>query len=163
MVIACVALFIALGGVSVAAVVLAPNSVGTSQLKDNAVTSPKVKDGTLLRADFKAGQLSAARWALVRPDGTIVAQSGGISLTARPSNGNYVLDFGSSVAGKLIYVSSALANDAVARGQVGGGPCGGADQSPPCAAGDNKNHVHVFTLNPSNTKNENHAFYVAVS
>jgi hypothetical protein len=67
MLVACVALIVALGGVSYAASVLPTNSVGTAQLqkkavtgaklKKNAVTSPKVKDGTLLAADFKAGQL----------------------------------------------------------------------------------------------------------
>jgi hypothetical protein len=69
MLVACVALVVALGGVSYAASVLPKNSVGTAQLqkkavtggklKKNAVTTPQVKDGTLLAADFKAGQLPA--------------------------------------------------------------------------------------------------------
>src|SRR5215216_3016263 len=79
MIVACVALLVALGGVSYAAGVLPKNSVGTAQLKKkavtraklkknavtgvkinkNAVTGVKVKNGTLLAADFKAGQLSA--------------------------------------------------------------------------------------------------------
>ena len=42
MVIACIALGVALGGTSVAAIQALPkNSVGTKQLKKNAVTSPK--------------------------------------------------------------------------------------------------------------------------
>jgi hypothetical protein len=53
------ALFVALGGTSYAAVKLPPRSVGTSQLKANAVTSQKVKDGVLQAKDFKAGQLPA--------------------------------------------------------------------------------------------------------
>src|SRR5947209_20221646 len=61
MVVASVALLVALGGTSVAAVnaVLPDGSVGNAQLKANAVTSNKVKNGTLLKADFKAGQLPA--------------------------------------------------------------------------------------------------------
>ena len=69
MIVACVAVVIALGGVSYAAGVLPQNSVGTAQLKKNAVTGPKIKknavtgpkikNGTLLAADFKAGQLPA--------------------------------------------------------------------------------------------------------
>lgn len=57
-----IALFVALGGVSYAAVALPKNSVGTKQiakgavkkadLGNNAVTSAKVKDGSLLLADF---------------------------------------------------------------------------------------------------------------
>jgi hypothetical protein len=53
------ALVVALGGTSYAAVALPKNSVGTKQLKTNAVTSSKVKDSTLLSKDFKAGQLPA--------------------------------------------------------------------------------------------------------
>jgi hypothetical protein len=59
-VIACIALFAALGGAGYAASKLLPkNSVGTKQLKKNAVTSAKVKNGSLLAKDFKAGQLPA--------------------------------------------------------------------------------------------------------
>ena len=53
------ALVIALGGTSYAAVALPKNSVGSKQLKAEAVTSSKVKDRTLLSEDFKAGQLPA--------------------------------------------------------------------------------------------------------
>ena len=69
MIVACLSLLVALGGVSYAAGVLPKNSVGTTQLKKKAVTGPKikknavtgmkVKNGTLLAADFKAGQLPA--------------------------------------------------------------------------------------------------------
>ena len=60
MVVACLALGIALSGTAVAAsVALAPNSVGTRQLKNNSVTTTKVKNGTLLRADFKPNQVPA--------------------------------------------------------------------------------------------------------
>lgn len=58
-VVALAALFIALGGVSYAAVKLPKNSVGTKQIKKNAVNSKKVKNGSLLAGDFKAGQLPA--------------------------------------------------------------------------------------------------------
>ena len=60
LVVAGLALAIALSGTAVAAsVALAPNSVGTPQLKNNAVTTAKVKNGSLLRADFRAGQVPA--------------------------------------------------------------------------------------------------------
>lgn len=42
-VVASMALFIALGGVSYAAVTLPKNSVGSSQVKKNAITGSKVK------------------------------------------------------------------------------------------------------------------------
>jgi hypothetical protein len=53
------ALFLALGGVSYAAVVLPANSVGPKHIKKGAVTSAKVKNGSLTPADLKAGLLRA--------------------------------------------------------------------------------------------------------
>jgi hypothetical protein len=61
MVVACLALIVALGGTSVAAVTAIPrNSVGTPQLRAQAVTGSKVKNGTLATADVKDGTLTAA-------------------------------------------------------------------------------------------------------
>ena len=57
--IALLALFVALGGASYAAIKLPAKSVGAKQLKKNAVTSKKVKDGALRAKDFKAGELPA--------------------------------------------------------------------------------------------------------
>ena len=66
-VIASLALFVALGGASYAAVALPANSVGAKQLKKsavsaaklkrNAVSSAKVQDGSLQRGDFAIGTL----------------------------------------------------------------------------------------------------------
>jgi hypothetical protein len=57
LVIACIALTIALGGTSYAAITLPRNSVGTAQLKTNAVNSAKVKNRSLRAIDFRRGQL----------------------------------------------------------------------------------------------------------
>jgi hypothetical protein len=57
MIVAIVALIIAMGGTSYAAIILPANSVGTKQLKKNAVTGAKVKDGSLTGADIKASTL----------------------------------------------------------------------------------------------------------
>ena len=70
MIVACIALLVALGGTSVAAVSqLARNSVGTPQLRTGAVTNPKLRNNavnsakvanrSLLRVDFRPGQLPA--------------------------------------------------------------------------------------------------------
>jgi hypothetical protein len=56
MLVALLALFVALGGSSYAALQLPKGSVGTKQLKNGAVTSPKVKNNSLLVRDFKASQ-----------------------------------------------------------------------------------------------------------
>ena len=60
-VIATVALFLALGGSSYAALKLPKNSVGSKQLKANAVTTAKVKAGSLLTSDFRSSQRSRLR------------------------------------------------------------------------------------------------------
>ena len=62
------ALMIALGGTSYAAV-----KIGTKQLKNNAVTSAKVKNGSLLSDDFKAGQTPAGPVGPVGPAGPLLA------------------------------------------------------------------------------------------
>jgi hypothetical protein len=57
--VAYVALFIALGGTSYAAIKLPANSVKAKQIAAGAVRSSEVKDRSLLAKDFKAGQLPA--------------------------------------------------------------------------------------------------------
>jgi hypothetical protein len=177
MVVACLALTVALAGTGYAATVLPRNSVGTAQLKNNAVTSLKVKNLSLSRQDFKPGQLPAgppgpagpagpagppARWALVGADGTIIAQSGGITPTAKPSTGAYILDFGSAVNSKLMIVSSANAADVGDRGTVSAGPCGGPPGGSTCPAGNDTNHVRVITRKAGDSTAEDHPFYIAV-
>src|SRR5437763_1929433 len=106
LVVACVALVVALAGTGYAAL----------KLPRNSVTTVQVKDHSLLARDFKRGQLPAgpqgppgpagaagpgARWALVGPSGSIIAQSGGIS-ARHAGDGYYVLDFGSAITGHLV-------------------------------------------------------------
>jgi hypothetical protein len=63
------ALFVALGGTSYAAIKLPAASVGSRQLAPNAVTSSKVKDGSLLAKDFRKGQLLSGAAGPVGPSG----------------------------------------------------------------------------------------------
>ncbi len=68
-VVACLALFVALGGAAYAGTQLPKNSVGTRQLKKNAVNSAKVKNHSLTATDFKAGQLPAGPQGKEGPQG----------------------------------------------------------------------------------------------
>jgi len=53
MVVACIALLVALGGTSIAAVTaIAPNSVGTPQIRANAVTTAKIRNNNVVGADI---------------------------------------------------------------------------------------------------------------
>lgn len=73
LVIALLALFIALGGSSYAAIVALPkNSVGTKQLKANAVTGVKIKDGAVTAAKINAAGLTV-------PNATNASELGGKS------------------------------------------------------------------------------------
>jgi hypothetical protein len=60
-VVSTLALFIALGGVSYAAVTLPAHSVGTRQLKRNAVNGAKVRDHSLTALDFAGGLRRGAK------------------------------------------------------------------------------------------------------
>ena len=180
MVVACLALAVAMAGTGYAATALPRNSVGPLQLKNNAVTAAKVKNGSLVRADFKSGQVPAgpvgkagpagptgpagpgAKWALVRADGTVVAQSGGVTPTAKPAVGVYILDFGSSLAGKLILVSSSNTADTTDRGTVSAGMCGGTTEGGTCPTGNDTNHVRVITRGKGDDAAQDHPFYIAV-
>lgn len=177
MVIACLALLLALGGTGYAAIKLPRNSVTTIQ----------VKDRSLLARDFAAGQIprgavgpagpagpagptgpaggagsAAVKWALVRADGGIAAQSGGITLAAKPSAGTYILTIGSVAAGKPILASGAYAADASdQRGETTAGPCGGGSEGRTCATSDTTSSIFVETRSNGGVPSD-HAFYVAI-
>jgi len=76
LIVACVALIIALGGTSYAAITLPAGSVGTKQLKYGAVTSAKVKNGSLTLSDISAASLSKLGRVAAASDDGIVSASG---------------------------------------------------------------------------------------
>jgi hypothetical protein len=76
MVVACIALTVALGGTSYAAITLPKNSVGTKQLKKNAVTSPKIKDNAVRGADVLESSLAKVPSATTADTAATAAPSG---------------------------------------------------------------------------------------
>jgi hypothetical protein len=60
-VMATIAVFIALGGASYAALKLPKNSIGSKQLKKNAVTTAKIKNEAVTAAKVKKGALTGAQ------------------------------------------------------------------------------------------------------
>ena len=62
LVLAFVALLVALGGTSYAAITLPKNSVGTKQLKRNAVTAAEIKSGAVTGPDIRKGAVNSDRW-----------------------------------------------------------------------------------------------------
>lgn len=76
MVVACLALFIALGGVSYGVATgsidgreIKNNSVASKDLRNNSATTADIKNGSLLRGDFRSGQLPAGPAGARGPDG----------------------------------------------------------------------------------------------
>jgi hypothetical protein len=143
-VVAYLALFIALGGTSYAAIKLPRNSVGSKQLRANAVTSGKVKNGTLRTNDFSASALRRGTRGPTGPPGpagavTATLPSGktlrgrwavsGVSPDAAPGDiESDALSFGAqlSAAPKRVFVFTAGS---------GGTQCPGTADAPEAAAG----------------------------
>jgi hypothetical protein len=100
---------------------------------------------------------------LIRPNGSVAAQSGGVSLSAHASAGNYILNFGSETKDHLILATGGYAGDTSdQRGETTAGPCGGGDEGRTCPSGmDDTSHIWVQTRD-SGASPSDHAFYVAV-
>jgi hypothetical protein len=185
MVVASLALLVALGGTGYAATRLPRNSVTSLQVKDFSLLSKDFKRGQIPRGPAgPAGPTGAAgptgpagpqgpagpagsasvKWALVAPDGTIAAQSGGIAVAVHVTSGNYILNFGSAVADKPILTSGAYAGSDTSeqRGETTAGPCAGGTVGRSCPSGfDTTSHVWVQTRSNDGTP-VNHSFYVVV-
>ena len=108
MVVACVALVVALGGVSYAAGVLPANSVGQKQLKARSVTPAKLSPAVRGALKHRVGSTSAsaagqtgerrassALSANVREDQLV---SGTATALEHPATGEYVVSFGRDVS-----------------------------------------------------------------
>lgn len=181
-VMATLAVFIALGGGSVAAVQLTKNSIGPKQLKKNSVTRAKIKKGavnsrkvadeSLLAKDFKPGQLptgatgaqgpqgeagTAVAYAHVLSDGTVVAsESKNISQTnvVKPpaTLGTYCFTLNFTPK-NMVATLDITGNTAVTtRGEIG---TSGGFCTPPISA-----HVNTLTFAGGGFLLANGSFYV---
>lgn len=61
MIVALIALFVAMGGTSYAAVTLGKNTVGSKQLKKNAVTTSKIKNGAVTGSKIKKNAVTDSK------------------------------------------------------------------------------------------------------
>ena len=127
--ISCIALFVALGGVSYG---VATGSIDSREIQDGSIRNVDFKDGTLRGNEAKPdgfgggaikestlGKIpaSSVRWALVDETGTIVEQSGGFTVASKPgingqpiTNPNIYINAGSSLDGKGLTASTAIQN-----------------------------------------------------
>jgi hypothetical protein len=130
---ATMALIVALGGTSYAAITLPANSVGSRQIKRggvrnsdigrSAVTSGKVRNGTLRTEDFRAGQLPAGAQGPQGATGATGARgpSDGFSFHSGNDILNFIVGTRQTVAslrlpaGKFVITAKVIANSNDAR------------------------------------------------
>ena len=192
LVIACVALFASLGGVSYAVATgsidsreiknqtlrshdIGEGGVGTSEARNQSLSNKDIKNG-----DLEAGTLggkSAAqldtRWALVNEQGQIERQSGGFkTVNCFQFNANCYIDAGEDVRDNGIHAQIAIQNnDTVAdptrlSGETGTAPCGATSVT--CAPpGTETNNILVVAPRESDgtatTAGNRFRFYVFVT
>jgi hypothetical protein len=165
-VVAFIALFVALGGVSWAAVTLPAGSVGTRQLKPGAVNSVKVRDGSLLARDFKIGQLSRGAAGAPGPKGDTGPKGapGPKGDPGAPGSTNFVVRQSSAPdvaggGGQVLFRVQCAAGEQAVGGGAGVGASGTAseleqtfpigDDGVPLADGDTPTGWESFVKNTS--------------
>ena len=105
-VLACLALFFALGGTGWAGQVLKKGSVGSAQLKSNAVTTSKIADGAVTKTKLAAGVVGGVTASKITkvdsPIATVPSNSTGTVVTATCTAGSKAVGGGWS-AGLYAY------------------------------------------------------------
>ncbi len=146
---------------------LAPKlSVAHARSADTAASAGSAGNASQLGGAPASAFEPRAQWALIERSGTILAQSGGISVnTAAAVFGTYYVDFGGSVAGRPVWVTPHYGDGGIT-GEVSATPCGGA--SVPggfectSVAGVNDSHHLLVRLHGESGTDAPFGFYVVV-
>ncbi len=122
---------------------------------DNALNSATARSADTLGGNPVGAFQTRIRWALVSSTGSVIDQSGGVgSVTHTLATGLYVVDFGTSLAGKALLVTpNGTGTSGAAAAPCGGALPGAASCAPPSANDGNHARVQLDAQG---------AFYVAV-
>jgi hypothetical protein len=164
MVVASIALFVAVGGISWAAA-----TIGTNDIQNKAVTAKKLHNHAVGKRKIKRHAVAGEKlrgdqrtvWAAVKLSGAISDQSGGIK-AEQTGTGHYVVDFGKNVSGRALVVSATRQREIAGAYLCNGGPGPGKDCSPNDR--NDSRHVRVVTTLPGNlgqARFTNFPFYIA--
>lgn len=172
MAVALLALFVALSGTAAAVTVdFARNSdkvdgkhaVGASSTRNHAAGKLVATVGTGLNKGRIASKFIPrdSRWAQVAANGSIVRQSGGISMESAGS-GNYWLDFGSNQTKRAISVTP-IWSGPDAEESATTVLCGGGTGAATCIAANTNDNHHIYVQTWRSGSNQAQPFFILVS
>jgi hypothetical protein len=155
--IAYLALFVALGGTSYAAINLPAHSVGTRQLRDGSVTSRKLANGSVTPAKLDGHSVggSIRHWAFVNQDGRVIGGSRGVRVLVRGGAPPYYVSWGDQFS----HSCAVLANSP---GSEGFGPIAGSIGIHVNEPGNRHGATVAWVWPFSSGKIINARFYIAV-
>lgn len=123
--------------------------VGSADIGDGQVGTSEVGDGSVSRADLAPDQRTT--WALIAGDGTIVQQSGSVSLVSATS-GVYIVNMGVDLSGRAVMTSAKFPQ----AGPIPSPSTNGFVSSAVCGAGVPSATGEQVTCTPGSANNTNH-------